>query len=83
MERARDAAREGSQPQKPRRVNGLQEETEHPGPSFQSISVIGNGAGDQLNAPGSTVNKSTGNGNHFTGAKFSGPVYFGKNGRFR
>ncbi|KAH7215364.1 hypothetical protein DER44DRAFT_764161 [Fusarium oxysporum] len=34
------------------------------------------GSGDQLNAPGGTVNKSTGSGNHFPGATFSGPVTF-------
>ncbi|KAF5966849.1 hypothetical protein FCOIX_12286 [Fusarium coicis] len=33
-------------------------------------------SGDQLNAPGGTVNKSTGSGNHFPGATFSGPVTF-------
>jgi hypothetical protein len=32
------------------------------------------GSGDMLNAPGGTVNKSTGSGNHFPGATFSGPV---------
>ncbi|UPK91511.1 hypothetical protein LCI18_002446 [Fusarium solani-melongenae] len=36
------------------------------------------GPGDQLNAPGGTVNKSTGSGNHFPGATFSGSVQFGK-----
>ncbi|EGU75420.1 hypothetical protein FOPG_17958 [Fusarium oxysporum f. sp. conglutinans race 2 54008] len=34
------------------------------------------GSGDQLNAPGGTINKSTGSGNHFPGATFSGPVTF-------
>ncbi|KAG7405000.1 hypothetical protein DER46DRAFT_663446 [Fusarium sp. MPI-SDFR-AT-0072] len=34
------------------------------------------GSGDMLNAPGGTVNKSTGSGNHFPGATFSGPVTF-------
>jgi hypothetical protein len=34
------------------------------------------GSGDQFNAPGGTVNKSTGSGNHFPGATFSGPVTF-------
>ncbi|KAM6529649.1 hypothetical protein FALCPG4_007778 [Fusarium falciforme] len=34
------------------------------------------GSGDQLNAPGGTVNKSTGSGNHFPGATFSGSVTF-------
>ncbi|RTE68274.1 hypothetical protein BHE90_017348 [Fusarium euwallaceae] len=38
------------------------------------------GSGDQLNAPGGTVNKSTGSGNHFPGATFSGSVQFGKEG---
>ncbi|EXL65834.1 hypothetical protein FOPG_17957 [Fusarium oxysporum f. sp. conglutinans race 2 54008] len=38
------------------------------------------GPGDQLNAPGGSVNKSTGNGNHFPGATFPGPVQFGKVG---
>jgi hypothetical protein len=38
------------------------------------------GPGDQLNAPGGTVNKSTGNGNHFPGATFSASVQFGKEG---
>lgn len=35
------------------------------------------GTGDQLNAPGGTLNKSTGSGNHFPGATFSGSVSFG------
>ncbi|KAH6981803.1 hypothetical protein BKA56DRAFT_584530 [Ilyonectria sp. MPI-CAGE-AT-0026] len=34
------------------------------------------GSGDQLNAPGGTVNKSTGEGKHFPGASFFGPVQF-------
>jgi hypothetical protein len=34
---------------------------------------------DQINAPGGTVNRSEGNGNHFPGATFSGSVSFGKN----
>jgi hypothetical protein len=34
------------------------------------------GSGDMLNAPGGTVNKSTGSGNHFPGATFSGSVTF-------
>ncbi|KAH7019083.1 hypothetical protein EDB80DRAFT_699840 [Ilyonectria destructans] len=34
------------------------------------------GSGDQLNAPGGTVNKSTGDGKHFAGASFFGPVHF-------
>lgn len=38
------------------------------------------GPGDQLNAPGGTVNKSKGSGNQFPGATFSGPVQFGKEG---
>ncbi|CAF3500189.1 unnamed protein product [Fusarium graminearum] len=38
------------------------------------------GSGDQLNAPGGTVNKSTGSGNQFPGANFSGSVYFDKEG---
>ncbi|KAI8649861.1 hypothetical protein NCS56_01436900 [Fusarium sp. Ph1] len=38
------------------------------------------GSGDQLNAPGGTVNKSTGSGNQFPGATFSGSVQFGKEG---
>ncbi|KAM6512236.1 hypothetical protein FSOLCH5_009955 [Fusarium solani] len=37
------------------------------------------GSGDMLNAPGGTVNKSTGSGNHFPGATFSGSVSFGNN----
>ncbi|KAL9570476.1 hypothetical protein ACKAV7_005407 [Fusarium commune] len=37
------------------------------------------GSGDQLNAPGGTVNKSTGSGNHFPGATFSGSISFGNN----
>lgn len=36
------------------------------------------GSGDQLNAPGGTMNMSTGSGNQFPGATFSGPVQFGK-----
>ncbi|KAI6771494.1 hypothetical protein HG531_009119 [Fusarium graminearum] len=35
------------------------------------------GSGDQLNAPGGTVNKSTGSGNQFPGAAFHGSVSFG------
>ncbi|KAH7215365.1 Alpha/Beta hydrolase protein [Fusarium oxysporum] len=38
------------------------------------------GPGDQLNALGGTVNKSTGSGNHFPGATFSASVQFGKVG---
>ncbi|KAJ4176009.1 hypothetical protein NW767_015586 [Fusarium falciforme] len=38
------------------------------------------GPGDQLNAPGGTVNKSKGSGNQFPGATFSGSVQFGKEG---
>jgi hypothetical protein len=34
---------------------------------------------DQINAPGGTVNRSEGSGNHFPGATFSGSVSFGKN----
>ncbi|KAK3897919.1 hypothetical protein C8A05DRAFT_47619 [Staphylotrichum tortipilum] len=34
---------------------------------------------DQINAPGGTVNRSDGSGNHFPGATFSGSVTFGKN----
>ncbi|EWZ86334.1 hypothetical protein NW765_001377 [Fusarium oxysporum] len=34
------------------------------------------GYGDMLNVAGGTVNKSTGSGNHFPGATFSGPVTF-------
>ncbi|KAF5574888.1 hypothetical protein FPCIR_13424 [Fusarium pseudocircinatum] len=34
------------------------------------------GSGDMLNAPGGTVNKSNGTGNHFAGASFSGAVSF-------
>ncbi|KAH8729738.1 Alpha/Beta hydrolase protein [Ilyonectria robusta] len=34
------------------------------------------GSGDQINAPGVTVNMSTGDGNHFPGATFYGPVHF-------
>ncbi|KAL6409350.1 hypothetical protein AUP68_05723 [Ilyonectria robusta] len=37
------------------------------------------GSGDQLNAPGGTVNKSTGEGKHFSGASFFGPVHFDNN----
>ncbi|KAJ4175593.1 hypothetical protein NW767_015734, partial [Fusarium falciforme] len=73
MDRATD---EIFPPQERPWTSGLQQETEHAGPSSQSTPIIGNGAGDRLSAPGGTVNKSTGNGNHFTGAKFYGPVYF-------
>lgn len=45
-----------------------------PGNSFNHY-----GSGDQLNASGGTVNKSTGSGNHFPGANFSGSVSFGSN----
>ncbi|KAF5541965.1 hypothetical protein FPHYL_11698 [Fusarium phyllophilum] len=38
------------------------------------------GPGDQINAHGGTVNKSSGNGSHFPGAIFSGPVTFGQGG---
>ncbi|KAH6981802.1 Alpha/Beta hydrolase protein [Ilyonectria sp. MPI-CAGE-AT-0026] len=34
------------------------------------------GSGDQIYAPGGTVNMSTGDGNHFLGATFCGPVHF-------
>ncbi|KAL2015415.1 hypothetical protein VTK56DRAFT_5510 [Thermocarpiscus australiensis] len=34
---------------------------------------------DQIYAPGGTVNRSEGTGNHFPGAPFSGSVTFGKN----
>ncbi|UPK91690.1 hypothetical protein LCI18_002625 [Fusarium solani-melongenae] len=37
------------------------------------------GSGDQLNAPGGTVNKSTGSGNHFPGGSFFGSMTFGNN----
>jgi hypothetical protein len=36
-----------------------------------------NYAGDQVNAPGVTVNISRGSGNQLPGATFSGPVHFG------
>ncbi|KAM6516691.1 hypothetical protein FALCPG4_014865 [Fusarium falciforme] len=65
------------------RVDGLQEETEHAGPSSQGSAFNSYGSADQFNAPDGTINNSTGSGNHFTGAKFSGPVYFGKNRGFR
>ncbi|KAJ5390819.1 ankyrin repeats (3 copies) domain-containing protein [Penicillium cataractarum] len=35
------------------------------------------GTGDQLHAPGGTVNQSKGHGNHFPGAIFNGPVNIG------
>ncbi|KAF5661986.1 P-loop containing protein [Fusarium denticulatum] len=38
------------------------------------------GPGDQINTHGGTVNKSSGNGSHFPGATFSGPVPFGQGG---
>jgi len=38
------------------------------------------GSGDMLNAPGGTVNKSTGSGNQFPGATFSGSVHISKEG---
>jgi len=47
--------------------------TEEAGHSFT------NWGRDQINAPGGTVNRSEGSGNHFPGATFSGPVSFGKN----
>jgi hypothetical protein len=68
--------------QKRPRTGGLQEETEHAGPSSQGLYINSHGTGGQFNAPGGTVNKSTGSGNHFTGAKFSGPIYFGENSHF-
>ncbi|KAL6409349.1 hypothetical protein AUP68_05722 [Ilyonectria robusta] len=34
------------------------------------------GSGDQINAPGVTMNMSTGDGHHFPGATFYGPVHF-------
>ncbi|KAF5228484.1 hypothetical protein FAUST_11031 [Fusarium austroamericanum] len=45
-----------------------------------NLSFNNFGPGDQLNAPGSTVNRSTGSGNHFPGATFSASVQFGKEG---
>lgn len=36
------------------------------------------GSGNQFNATGGTQNNNTGSGNQFSGATFSGPVYFGK-----
>ncbi|KAG6980589.1 Ankyrin repeat domain-containing protein 50 [Fusarium oxysporum f. sp. conglutinans] len=69
-------------PQERPRTGGLQEETEHAGPSSRGLFINSHGTGGQFNAPGGTVNKSTGSGNHFTGAKFFGPTYFGTQEHF-
>ncbi|KXH63431.1 hypothetical protein CSAL01_04545 [Colletotrichum salicis] len=55
---------------------------ERAGPSFSGSSFNNSGTGDQLNAPGGVVNKSTGTGNHLTGSTFHGDVYFGTKEHF-
>jgi hypothetical protein len=47
--------------------------------SSEGQSGPGYGTGDQLYAPWGTVNQSKGDGNHFPGAIFNGPVNIGKN----
>ncbi|KAH8652942.1 hypothetical protein BGZ61DRAFT_374463, partial [Ilyonectria robusta] len=69
-------------PQTRPRVDGLQEETEHPGPSSQSTSFNAFGSGNQNNAPGGTQNISEGDGPHLPGATFHGSVYFGTKEHF-
>ncbi|KAH7115656.1 hypothetical protein EDB81DRAFT_820371 [Dactylonectria macrodidyma] len=65
-------------------VNGLRGATEKLSKLEASVPNEGSGdtfthfgSDDMLNAPGGTVNKSTGSGNHFPGATFSGSVAFG------
>ncbi|RTE69552.1 hypothetical protein BHE90_016067 [Fusarium euwallaceae] len=79
MDRATD---EIFPPPKRPRTGGLQGETERTGPSSQSSGFNSYSTGDQFNAPEGNQNISKGSGNHFTGAKFSGPVYFGTKERF-
>ncbi|KAM6516688.1 hypothetical protein FALCPG4_014862 [Fusarium falciforme] len=79
MKRSRD---EGSGSRKRPRTGGLQEETEHAGPSSQSTSFNISGSGNQNNAPGGTQNISEGSGNQFPGATFQAPVYFGTQEHF-
>ncbi|KAI8663498.1 NACHT-sigma domain-containing protein [Fusarium keratoplasticum] len=64
------------------RVDGLQEETEHAGPSSQGSSFNSYSSANQFNAPDGTINNSTGPGNHLTGSTFNGPVYFGTKEHF-
>ncbi|KAH7175771.1 hypothetical protein EDB81DRAFT_836086 [Dactylonectria macrodidyma] len=71
MQRARH---EGIRPQTRPRVDGLQEETEHP--FSQSTSFNAFGSSNQNNAPGGTQNISEGDGPHLPGATFHAPVYF-------
>ncbi|KAF8849318.1 hypothetical protein BDZ45DRAFT_680600 [Acephala macrosclerotiorum] len=49
-------------------------------PNEQLCNTFSNyGSGSQFNAPRGTQNNSTGSGNQFPGASFSGPVHFGNN----
>ncbi|KAG7293963.1 hypothetical protein NEMBOFW57_004024 [Staphylotrichum longicolle] len=48
-------------------------------PTEEAGHNLTNWGRDQINAPGGTVNKSEGSGNHFPGATFSVSVSFGKN----
>ncbi|KAM6516690.1 hypothetical protein FALCPG4_014864 [Fusarium falciforme] len=61
-------------------VKGLREAIEKMEPSLpkegSGDTFTHYGSGDMLNAPDGTVNKSTGSGNHFPGATFSGSVTF-------
>lgn len=62
-------------------TGGLQGEATRTGLFPQSSSFY-SGTGDQFNTPDGTQNISKGNGPQFPGAKFAGPVYFGKSGFF-
>ncbi len=69
--RWRDQARESAACQPPSTEAQIQ------GPVDSSFYNYG---GDQVNAPGGTVNISRGSGNQLPGATFSGPVHFGSAG---
>ncbi|KAL2127000.1 hypothetical protein VTI74DRAFT_11489 [Chaetomium olivicolor] len=68
LTRWRDEARESAACQPPSTEAQIQ------GPVDSSFYNYG---GDQVNAPGGTVNISRGSGNQLPGATFSGPVHFG------
>ncbi|KAF5574887.1 tetratricopeptide-like helical [Fusarium pseudocircinatum] len=53
---------------------------EHAVTSYQELSFSNFGSADQSNAPGGTINNSSGPGNHFPGSIFNGPVYLGPEG---
>ncbi|KAF5661988.1 hypothetical protein FDENT_13434 [Fusarium denticulatum] len=54
---------------------------EHAVASYQELSFSNFGSADQSNAPGGTINNSSGPGNHFTGSIINGNVYLGPEGR--